>query len=94
MTIRETAEIETTLQALLGEAAEILPLRNKASGLVRDYLAVISATAEAELIKTGNGTRCAVCLSGKEDQIIRALFVLACDVYHVTPEKTDRKSVV
>ncbi|MDE2383623.1 MAG: [protein-PII] uridylyltransferase [Alphaproteobacteria bacterium] len=71
---------ETQFAKLLGElqAPDVLALRNKASGLVRDCLASARETAEAQLLKDGHGTACAEFLSQTEDFIIRNLFSFAC----------------
>ena len=68
-----TADLGEMLDALLLQSSDILVLRNRASALIKEHLQRTHATAEVELLKTGNGTRCAITLSKAEDAIIRAL---------------------
>ena len=67
-------QFPSALKALLelpGQAP--LALRTAASKRVRDCLATLRSNAEAQLMRHGHGTACAIMLSDGEDAIIRAL---------------------
>jgi [protein-PII] uridylyltransferase len=54
--------------------AEPLTVRVEISGLIKTCLAEARALAEAQLLKDGQGTQCAMRLSQTEDHIIRTVF--------------------
>lgn len=74
------------LDALVGDGeAKSAAVRSAVLTLLRKTLAEARAGAEAELIETGKGTRCAQNLSAAEDEIIRAVHVFATTrVYPMT----------
>ena len=67
-------QFPSALKALLEPPGQTpLALRTAASKLVRDCLATLRSNAEAQLMRHGHGTACAIMLSDGEDAIIRAL---------------------
>ncbi len=78
-------QIYAELKALLGaDAAKSAPARARVLQHLRQVLAEARQGAEAELMATGKGTRCATNLSAAEDEIIRAIHLFATrDVYPV-----------
>jgi [protein-PII] uridylyltransferase len=64
---------------------DLLGLRNQASLRLKAMLTEIHASAEATLQSNGQGTACAMQLAQAEDDIIRALFDLACRAVGATP---------
>uniref|UniRef100_UPI0035B35FC1 [protein-PII] uridylyltransferase n=1 Tax=Devosia sp. TaxID=1871048 RepID=UPI0035B35FC1 len=78
-------QIYAELKALVGaDAAKSAPARARVLQHLRQVLAEARQGAEAELMATGKGTRCAMNLSAAEDEIIRAIHLFATrDVYPV-----------
>ena len=67
-------QFPSALKALLEPPGQApLALRTAASKRVRDCLATLRSNAEAQLMRHGHGTACAIMLSDGEDAIIRAL---------------------
>ena len=67
-------QFPSALTALLEPPGQTpLALRTAASKLVRDCLTTLRSNAEAQLMRHGHGTACAMMLSDGEDAIIRAL---------------------
>ena len=72
------ADFSSALKTLLAPAGQRpLTIRTAASQLIRACLGDVRAKAEAQLLKDGKGTACAITLSHAEDEIIRALFDFA-----------------
>jgi [protein-PII] uridylyltransferase len=63
---------------LLQEKQDLLALRNLAATRVRGILQDTRAAAETRLQADGKGTACAESLAAAEDEIIKALYDLAC----------------
>src|SRR3569623_620431 len=78
---------ETILDDALGSCCQDAPksatARSAVLALIRKTLAEARKSAEAELMATGKGTRCAQNLSAAQDEIIRAIHLIA--IRHVYP---------
>jgi [protein-PII] uridylyltransferase len=76
----------TTAETILGDIRHLVagqdPKAAASRALVlqhlRSVLAAARKSAEAELMATGKGTRCAMNLSAAEDEILRAIHYLPC----------------
>jgi [protein-PII] uridylyltransferase len=66
------------LEDLPTQNTDLLSLRNTASAHVRNILDETRTAAEIQLKADGKGTRCAEHLAAVQDDIIKALFKLAC----------------
>ncbi len=71
------SEEEYRQNLLALQETDRLALRNKASQVSRDFLQAARSAAEAQLLKDGKGTACAVSLSAAQDVVIRGLHQLA-----------------
>jgi len=81
-----TAEtILADIRALVGTASpKAAETRTRVLAHLKSVLAAARKSAEAELMATGKGTRCAMNLSAAEDEIIRAIHLFAVkEVYPV-----------
>src|SRR3569623_2018928 len=81
----KTAEtiLDDALVAVGQDAPKSATARSAVLALMRTTLAEARKSAEAELMATGKGTRCAQNLSAAEDEIIRAIHLFA--IKHVYP---------
>lgn len=72
------ATFESELNGLLGEQpVNVLDVRTRSSGIIRNALDTGKKGAERRLIADGNGTACAKSISALEDMIIEKLFDFA-----------------
>ena len=94
---RETLVDSGDLRERLGSLVRKLGPQNPQvrPAIVEDLKAVFAGArhkAEAQLLRDGHGTRCAEDLSSVEDQIIHALFDIACkDLFPVASEKAEER---
>ena len=77
------AILDEVVAAIGSNAPKSAPARAAVLAVVRQALADARKSAEADLMATGHGTRCAQNLSAAEDEIIRAVFSFA--TRHVYP---------
>jgi len=71
------AILDEVVAAIGSNAPKSAPARAAVLAVVRQALADARKSAEADLMATGHGTRCAQNLSAAEDEIIRAVFSFA-----------------
>ena len=84
-TLRPANELlDEVKQRLAGASPKNAAARAQVLAVMRETLAAARAGAEAELVATGRGTRCAQNLAAAQDEIIRAIHLFAVrDVYPV-----------